>query len=110
MQFDVFSKPLAQLPVDCLVVGIHLGNDDQGEIDVVEWYGNGSWPAATTVHAKANGSQWETHQISLDSGWHTWRCQWDRDGMRFWQDYVDGAQPYFAVSASSNTGVSACEA
>ena len=31
MQFDVFSKPLAQLPVDCLVVGIHeegeLGDD-----------------------------------------------------------------------------------
>jgi leucyl aminopeptidase len=31
MQFDVFSKPLSQLPVDCLVVGIHLGSDDQWE-------------------------------------------------------------------------------
>ena len=31
MQFDVFSRPLAQIPVDCLVVGIHeegeLGDD-----------------------------------------------------------------------------------
>jgi hypothetical protein len=32
MQFDVFSKPLAQLQVDCLVVGIHLGNDDRAEL------------------------------------------------------------------------------
>ncbi len=32
MQFDVFSKPLAQLQVDCLVVGIHLGSDDHAEL------------------------------------------------------------------------------
>ena len=95
----------ARIKLDCLTPGCWpawwLGNDDQGEIDIVEWYGNGSWPAATTVHAKANGSQWETHQITLDSGWHTWRCGWDRTGMKFWQDYADGKDPYFTVSSDS---------
>jgi leucyl aminopeptidase len=36
MQFDVFSKPLAQLPVDCLVVGIHEDGepgDDARQLD-----------------------------------------------------------------------------
>ena len=27
--------------------------------------------------------------------------QWDEAGIRFWKDYVDGAQPYFDVPASS---------
>ena len=61
----------------------------------------GSWPSATTVHAKANGGEWKTHNIPLDSGWHTWRCQWDAAGIRFWKDWVDGAQPYFDVPADS---------
>ena len=39
--------------------------------------------------------------MAVDSGWHTWRCQWDDAGFRFWKDYVDGAQPYFDVPASS---------
>jgi hypothetical protein len=79
-----------------------LGNDDPGgEIDILEWYGNGSWPSATTVHAKSNGSEWKTHNISVDSAWHTWRCQWDEAGIRFWQDYSDGAAPYFTVPADS---------
>lgn len=95
----------ARIKLDCLTPGCWpawwLGNDDQGEIDVLEWYGNGSWPSATTVHAKANGAEWQTHQLALDSGWHTWRCQWDETGIRFWQDYADGAQPYFTVPANS---------
>ncbi len=37
----------------------------------------------------------------VDSAWHTWRVQWDDAGMRFWKDYVDGAQPYFDVPANS---------
>ena len=53
------------------------------------------------MHAKANGGEWKTHNIAVDSGWHTWRCQWDAAGIRFWKDYVDGAQPYFDVPADS---------
>ncbi|PQM45654.1 Endo-1,3-1,4-beta-glycanase ExsH [Mycobacterium talmoniae] len=95
----------ARIKLDCLTPGCWpawwLGNDDRGEIDVVEWYGNGSWPSATTVHTMPNGSEWATHNIALDSGWHTWRCQWDEAGMRFWEDYTDGAEPYFTVPANS---------
>ncbi len=95
----------ARIKLNCLTAGAWpawwLGNEDNGEIDTVEWYGNGSWPAATTVHAKANGGEWKTQNIALDSGWHTWRFQWDQAGIRFWKDYVDGAQPYFDVAASS---------
>ena len=28
-----------------------------GEIDVLEWYGNGTWASGTTVHTKANGGE-----------------------------------------------------
>jgi len=48
----------ARIKLDCLTAGswpaYWLGNDDQGEIDVAEWYGNGSWPAA---HHRARESQ-----------------------------------------------------
>lgn len=95
----------ARIKFNCLTPGawpaFWLGSDQDGEIDIVEWYGNGSWPSATTVHAKANGSEWKTHNISLDSGWHTWRTQWDDKGIRFWKDYTDGATPYFEVPANS---------
>ena len=66
-----------------------------------EWYGNGSWAPGTTVHAKLNGGEHVSHTSAPDGGWHTWRTQWDEAGMRFWLDYVDGAQPYFDVPASS---------
>ena len=72
-----------------------------GEVDLMEWYGNGNWAAGTTVHAKLNGGEHVSHGITVDSGWHTWRVQWDEAGMRFWKDYVDGAQPYFDVPANS---------
>ena len=95
----------ARIKLNCLTAGAWpaywLGNQDQGEIDVMEWYGNGSWPSATTVHAKANGGEWKTHNIAMDGAWHTWRTQWDDAGIRFWKDYTDGAPPYFDVPASS---------
>ena len=94
-----------RIKLNCLTAGcwpaFWLGNDDRGEVDALEWYGNGNWPSATTVHAKSNGSEWATHKIAVDSGWHTWRVQWDTAGIRFWQDYVDGSQPYFEVPANS---------
>ena len=70
-----------------------------GEVDIFEWYGNGSWPAGTTVHAASNGKTWEGKSIPelVDGNWHTWRMRWDQDGFKFWRDYVDGAEPYFSV-------------
>ncbi len=74
----------ARIKLNCLTPGAWpaywLGNDDQGEIDVMEWYGNGKWPSATTVHAKANGGEWKTHNIAVDSAWHTWRMPVGRGG------------------------------
>ena len=67
----------------------------------MEWYGNGNWAAGTTVHAKLNGGEHVSQGITVDSAWHTWRVQWDDAGMRFWKDYIDGAQPYFNVPANS---------
>jgi beta-glucanase (GH16 family) len=72
-----------------------------GEIDVLEWFGNGEWPPNTTVHARSDGKTLSTKFIAVDNEWHTWRCQWDEAGFRFWQDYVDGAAPYFEVPAFS---------
>jgi hypothetical protein len=73
----------------------------RGEVDIMEWYGNGSWAPGTTVHAKLNGGEHSSQTIAVDSAWHTWRTQWDANGLRFWKDYVDGAQPYFDVPASA---------
>jgi beta-glucanase (GH16 family) len=95
----------ARIKFDCLTPGawpaFWLSSDADGEIDVIEWYGNGKWPSGTTVHAKANGSEWATQNVALDSGWHTWRVRWNEAGMSFWQDYTDGAAPYFDVPANS---------
>jgi Glycosyl hydrolases family 16 len=95
----------ARVKLECLTAGcwpaFWLSSDAQGEIDIFEWYGNGNWPSATTVHTKSNGGVWETTNIAMDTGWHTWRCQWDEAGMRFWKDYTDGAEPYFNVPAGS---------
>jgi hypothetical protein len=95
----------ARIKLDCLTGGawpaFWLGNAGEGEIDILEWYGNGNWPSATTVHAKSNGGEWKTQNITVDSNWHTWRTQWDQAGIRFWKDYVDGAKPYLDVPASS---------
>ncbi|MGH3970427.1 MAG: glycoside hydrolase family 16 protein, partial [Mycobacterium sp.] len=63
----------ARIKLNCLTAGcwpaFWLGNDDHGEIDMLEWYGNGTWPSATTVHTKPNGAEWATHNIAVDGGW-----------------------------------------
>lgn len=96
----------ARIKLDCLTPGSwpawYLSNDNPvngGEVDVMEWYGNGSWAPGTAVHAKLNGGEHVSQTISVDDAWHTWRVTWDEAGMRFWRDYVDGAQPYFTVAA-----------
>lgn len=79
-----------------------MSNDDPGrssEVDLIEWYGNGKWPSGTTVHANPEGTAFETHPIGVGGGWHTWRVRWDQNGFYFWEDYVDGAEPYFTVPA-----------
>jgi len=98
----------ARIKLNCLTPGAwpawYLANnnpDNGGEVDIMEWYGNGSWAPGTTVHAKLNGGEHSSQTISVDSAWHTWRAQWDTAGIRFWKDYTDGAQPYFNVPASA---------
>ncbi len=101
----------ARVKLNCLTAGCWpawwLLNDDPdngGEVDLMEWYGNGNWPAGTTVHAALDGTSFATQPTPVDGGWHTWRCQWDDAGIRFWEDYVDGAPPYFEVPANSLDG------
>ena len=98
----------ARIKLNCLTPGCwpawYLANNSPvngGEVDIMEWYGNGHWAAGTAVHAKLNGGEHVSQGITVDSGWHTWRVQWDDAGMRFWKDYVDGAQPYFNVPSNS---------
>jgi hypothetical protein len=96
----------ARIKFDCMTTGawpaywlVNEDPDPDGEVDVVEWYGNGNWPAGTTVHAASNGKTWEGKSIPelVDGAWHNWRMRWDEDGFKFWRDYVDGAKPYFSV-------------
>ncbi len=92
----------SRIKLDCLSPGLWPSfwavNEDpvpDGEVDVFEWYGNGSWPPGTTVHAASNGKTWEGKSIPgmVDNAWHTWRMGWYEDGFHFWRD---GA-PYFSV-------------
>jgi hypothetical protein len=92
----------ARVKLDCLFPGLWPSfwavNEDpepDGEVDVFEWYGNGDWPAGTTVHAASNGKTWEGKSIPglVDGGWHTWQMGWYEDGFHFSRD---GA-PYFSV-------------
>jgi beta-glucanase (GH16 family) len=96
----------ARIKLDCLFPGLWPSfwavNEDplpDGEVDIFEWYGNGSWAPGTTVHAASNGKTWEGRSISglVDGAWHTWRMRWAEDGFAFWRDYVDGAKPFFTV-------------
>lgn len=96
----------ARIKLNCLTGGCWpawwLSNDDpgrSGEVDLMEWYGNGEWPSGTTVHANPDGTAFETHPIGVDGEWHTWRVTWNPAGMYFWKDYADGAEPYFSVPA-----------
>jgi beta-glucanase (GH16 family) len=97
----------ARIKFNCLGPGMWpawwLSNDDpgrSGEIDLIEWYGNGDWPSGTTVHASPDGTAFETHPMGVNGGWHNWRVTWNPSGMYFWVDYVDGAQPYFSLPAA----------
>ena len=81
------------------VLGVNEDPLPDGEVDVFEWYGNGQWAPGTTVHEASNGKTWEGKSIPglVDNGWHTWRMHRGEDGLTFWRDYVDGAEPYFHV-------------
>ena len=99
---------LDRIKFDCLTAGAWpawwLMNDHPevgGEVDLVEWYGNGDWPSGSTVHARLDGTSFATQPLGVDGNWHTWRVTWNDSGMYFWQDYVDGAEPYFTVPANS---------
>jgi beta-glucanase (GH16 family) len=108
-QGDIGHTWDARVKLDCLTAGcwpawwlLHDVTGPGGEIDLLEWYGN--WPAwgpGTTVHARNDGKTYATCPIQVDREWHTWRCQWDEAGIRFWEDYVAGAPPYFDVAAGS---------
>ena len=96
----------ARIKLDCMFPGLWpaywLLNQDplpDGEVDIMEFYGNMSWPPGTTVHAASNGKTWEGKSIPqlVDPAWHNWRVHWGEDGFKFWRDYVDGADPYFVV-------------
>jgi beta-glucanase (GH16 family) len=98
----------ARVKFDCLTLGCWpawwlLNNDPVrgGEVDLVEWYGNGNWPSGSTVHARLDGTSFATQPFDVDSAWHVWRCTWNDSGMYFWRDYVDGMEPYFIVPANS---------
>ncbi len=98
----------ARIKFNCLTAGCWPAwwtmNDHPavgGEVDLVEWYGNGEWPSGTTVHARLDGESFATQPYPVDSAWHTWRMTWTPAGLYFWQDYVDGMEPYFEVPANS---------
>ena len=95
----------SRMKMDCLTPGCwpawYLSNESPvngGEVDVMEWYGNGKWAPGTAVHAKLNGGEHVSQTIAVDSAWHTWRVVWDDAGMSFSKD---GAAPYFNVPARS---------
>jgi Glycosyl hydrolases family 16 len=74
-----------------------------GEVDIVEWYGNGLWAPGTSVHARSDGKTWNAHRWPVDGAWHTYRCQWDEKGFKFWMDDF-GGPPYFSVPAGPIDG------
>jgi beta-glucanase (GH16 family) len=97
----------ARIKLNCLTGGCWpawwLSNDfpgREGEVDLLEWYGNGEWPAGTTVHADSFGTAFETRPIGVDGGWHRSRVTWNQTGFYFWEDYADGMEPYFSVPAT----------
>jgi len=75
-----------------------------GEVDVLEWYGNGIWAPGTAVHARSDGRTWKENRWPVDGDWHTYRVRWDDAGFRFWRDNVNGA-PFFTVPSVPIDGV-----
>ena len=59
-----------------------------GEVDILEWYGNGKWAPGTAVHARSDGRTWKENRWPVDGDWHTYRVRWDDAGFRFWRDNV----------------------
>lgn len=77
-----------------------LFNDDfgcSGEIDLIEWYGNGIWLLGIIVYVNLDGIVFEICLIGVDGGWYNWCVMWNLSGMYFWLDYVDGIEFYFLV-------------
>ncbi len=74
-----------------------------GEVDIVEWYGNGKWAPGSVVHARSDGKTWNEHRWPVDDAWHTYRCRWDDKGFKFWMDNFAGP-PYFSVPAGPIDG------
>ncbi|HKV21235.1 MAG TPA: glycoside hydrolase family 16 protein [Mycobacterium sp.] len=74
-----------------------------GEVDIVEWYGNGKWAPGTSVHARSDGKTWREHRWPVDDAWHTYRVRWDDAGFRFWMDDFT-VPPYFSVPAAPIQG------
>ena len=74
-----------------------------GEVDVMEWYGNGSWPG-TTVHARLDGTSFDYmsgHRFQLASlALHVGT----EAGMYSWQDYVEGMELIKAPGQLPRTG------
>jgi beta-glucanase (GH16 family) len=66
-----------------------------GEVDVMEWFGNNSWAAASTVHtAGYDGSDFYIdNQIpgGIDSNWHVWRAVVTSTGITFFKDGTEFA-------------------
>ena len=98
----------ARVKLECLTPGCWpawwmLTTDPSrgGEIDVMEWFGNGGWGPGATVHTRLDGTARATNPIVVDPEWHIWRCQWDAAGIRFWQDPMPGQPPFFDVPAGS---------
>ena len=62
----------ARMKLDCLTPGCwpawYLSNKNAvngGEVDVLEWYGNGNWGPATAIHAKLNGGKHVSARIAV---------------------------------------------
>ena len=91
---DPFNCPTAWLLAG--LVAVERQPERGGEVDLVEWYGNGEWPSGTgptpdwtasrSRPSARGGQQLAPVAVHLE-----------RLGMYFWMDYVDGAEPYFGT-------------
>lgn len=97
----------ARVKLECLTPGCWpawwlLNDTIGGEIDLLEWFGNGGWGPGSTVHGRLDGTTAVSFPIEVDPEWHTWRCTWDAGGVRFWKDpATSGGVPYFEVRAGA---------
>ena len=101
----------ARIKLNCLAGGCWpawwLSNDDpgrSGEVDLMEWYGNGQWPSGTTVHANPDGTAFETRPIAVDGAWHNWRVTWNPGGMYFWRRLCRGRRTVLQRSGDRHRG------